>query len=116
MKAAGVSITGAYASDDEAIAFLQDFQPDLVFISSIWPETYCYTLSIPIALGQPFMVFDIGAQAERAATVPWSVRLDPVLINAPNRLSDALLELDVDTLWQTVPAAPVEWTTTGTGA
>lgn len=113
MKAAGVSITGAYASDDEAIAFLQDFQPDLVFISSIWPETYCYTLSIPLALGQPFMVFDIGAQAERAATVPWSVRLDPALINAPNLLSDTLLKLDVDALWQAVPAAPKAATSAG---
>ena len=48
MKAAGVNITGMhYASEDEAIEHLEDIQPDLVFIASVWPETYCYTLSIP---------------------------------------------------------------------
>ena len=99
MKAAGVNVTGAYSSEDEVIEHLKEIQPDLVFISSVWPETYCYTLSIPIALKLPVMVFDLGAQGERAAELPWSVRLDPRLINAPNKLSNDIAELDIDELW-----------------
>ncbi len=102
MKAAGVSITGAYASEEEAIDHLVALQPDLVFIGSVWPETYCYTLSIPLALGLPFVVFDLGAQAERASTVEWSVRLPPELINAPVRLTEEIRRLDVDRLWSQV--------------
>jgi GT2 family glycosyltransferase len=101
MKAAGVAVTGSYSSEEEAIAHLDEIQPDFVFIASIWPETYCYTLSIPLALRLPFIVFDLGAQAERAATVPWSVRLNPDLINAPRRLSDAISSLEVDEIWAT---------------
>ncbi len=99
MKAAGVNVTGAYSSEDEVIEHLKEIQPDLVFIASVWPETYCYTLSIPIALKLPVMVFDLGAQGERAAELPWSVRLDPRLINAPNKLSSDIAELDIDELW-----------------
>jgi AmiR/NasT family two-component response regulator len=102
MEAAGVNVTGAYSSEEEAIAHLNEIQPDLVFIASIWPETYCYTLSIPLALKLPFIVFDLGAQAERAATVPWSVRLNPKLINAPIKLSDVISRLEVDEIWATV--------------
>lgn len=100
MKAAGVEVTGAYSSKEEAIEYLQEIQPDLIFIASVWPETYCYTLSIPLALKVPFMVFDLGAQGERAAEVSWSVRLDPALINAPARISEKILKIDMDALWR----------------
>lgn len=99
MKAAGVNVTGAYLSDGEVFDHLAEIQPDLVIIASVWPETYCFTLSIPLALHLPFLVFDIGAQAERASGLDWSVRLDPGLINAPNKLSDFLTGLDIDQLW-----------------
>jgi hypothetical protein len=99
MEAAGVEVTGAYASEEEAIGHLQRIQPDLVFIGSVWPETFCYTLSIPLALKLPFAVFDLGAQAERAATVGWSVKFDPALINASNQLSDKITDIDLESLW-----------------
>lgn len=99
MKAAGVMVTGAYLSEQEAIERLAEIAPDLVMIASVWPETYCYALSIPLALRLPFAVFDIGAQAERAAKVDWSVRLDPNLINAPNKLSEVLQSLDLKQMW-----------------
>jgi hypothetical protein len=107
MKAAGVNVTGAYASEDEVIEHLKEIQPDLVFIASVWPETYCYTLSIPIALKLPIMVFDLGAQGERAAELPWSVRLDPQLINAPNKLSNVISSLDIDGLWEAISSEMV---------
>lgn len=100
MKGAGVKVTGPYSSESEAINYLLEFEPDLVFISSIWPETYCYTLSIAIALRLPFIVFDLGAQAERARMVNWSEVIDPRLINDIQGLSDFLVTTDVDRLWR----------------
>ena len=40
-------------------------QPDLAFLPSIWPETWCFTLSEAWAAGLYAVVFDLGAQAER---------------------------------------------------
>lgn len=114
MEAAGVTITGAYNSDAEAIDLLLEQQPDLVFISSVWPETYCYTLSFALSLGIPVAVFDIGAQAERAAEVSWSVRLDPRLINAPAKLSGVLMEIDIDRLWKDATSANLRGSTSTT--
>lgn len=99
MVGAGVKVTGVYASEEEVIAHLDDIQPDLVFIASVWPETFCYTLSIPMAIHLPFLVFDLGAQAERTIGLKWSTRIDPSLINAPVKLSDTIMSLDLDRLW-----------------
>ncbi len=40
---------------------------DLVFIPSIWPETFSYTTSEAISMGLPVACFDMGAPAERVA-------------------------------------------------
>lgn len=42
-------------------------QIDLVFIPSIWPETFSYTTSEAISMGLPVACFDIGAPAERVS-------------------------------------------------
>jgi glycosyltransferase involved in cell wall biosynthesis len=39
--------------------------PHAVFLPSVWPETWCYTLSHAIASGLPVAAFDIGAMGER---------------------------------------------------
>ncbi len=38
---------------------------DIIFIPSIWPETFSYTTSEAISMGLPVACFDIGAPAER---------------------------------------------------
>ncbi|MEL6226858.1 MAG: glycosyltransferase, partial [Pseudomonadota bacterium] len=44
-KACGISVTGSY--DNAEVDFLlEKVDPDVIWIPSIWPETYCYTLSI----------------------------------------------------------------------
>ncbi len=45
LEEAGVEVTGKY-QESEALARLNSMTPHLVWIPSIWPETYCYTLSI----------------------------------------------------------------------
>ncbi|HYT89140.1 MAG TPA: hypothetical protein VEL76_10565, partial [Gemmataceae bacterium] len=59
-----VSITGPYR-EEEAFNLLAGLNCHCAFFPSVWPETYCYTLSIAL-LGRLFPVaFDLGAPAER---------------------------------------------------
>ena len=99
MEAAGVRETGLYGSDAAALAEIARLDPDLVLLPSIWPETYCYTLSLVLAAGVPPVVFDLGAQAERLRAIGSGHRLDPALAEDPQRLNDALLTLPVEALW-----------------
>lgn len=39
---------------------------DIIFIPSIWHETFCYTMGESLAMGYPTACFDIGGQAEQA--------------------------------------------------
>ncbi len=63
-RAAGIAVTGPYR-DDRAGAGIDAADPDLILIPSIWPETYCYTLSHALASGRPVAGFDIGAVGTR---------------------------------------------------
>lgn len=101
MAAAGVRETGSYGSDAAALAEIARLDPDLVLLPSIWPETYCYTLSLALAAGVPPVVFDLGAQAERLRAIGSGHRLDPDLAEDPQQLNDALLALPVEALWAT---------------
>ena len=65
LEAGPVFVTGAYRSDDELAGLIAEEQPSLVFLPSIWPETWSYTLSHAWAAGLAVVAFDIGAIAER---------------------------------------------------
>ena len=64
LKTGMVSITGRY-SDIEAPHLLRRERPDVIFLPSVWPETWCYTLDYALAAGLPVVAFDLGAIAER---------------------------------------------------
>lgn len=100
LTAEGVSITGRYKREAEAVRRLQGLQPDLFLIASVWPETFCYTLSFAVHLGIPPVAFDLGAQGERIGQLGWGTLLDPFLINRPRAVNDRLIDLDVDGLWR----------------
>jgi glycosyltransferase involved in cell wall biosynthesis len=57
-------VTGPYEPGDLKRR-LDAFDPDFVFLSSVWPETYSYVLSEVWAAGYPVVAFDFGAPAER---------------------------------------------------
>lgn len=46
---------------------MEKYNADIVFIPSIWPETFSYTTSEAISMGLPIACFDIGAPAGRVA-------------------------------------------------
>ena len=61
----GVHITGSYCSEQKALSLIKVISPDLIYIPSIWPETFCYTLSLALFSQVPVIVNSLGAQATR---------------------------------------------------
>ena len=64
IEAGCVFVTGEYR-EDEAIGLIGAQEADLALLPSIWPETWCFTLSLAWRAGLAVASFDIGAQAER---------------------------------------------------
>ena len=63
-RAAGIEVTGAY-TNDRIQDLIAKTDPHVIWVPSLWPETYCYTLSIALTSGCAVAAFDIGAQAAR---------------------------------------------------
>jgi glycosyltransferase involved in cell wall biosynthesis len=59
-----VRITGRY-EPHEAVALVRRQEAALAWLPSIWPETWCYTLTEAWQAGLDVLAFDIGAPAER---------------------------------------------------
>lgn len=91
MAAAGVGETGRYESPDEAFAHLVAAAPSAILLPSIWPETFCYTLSMALAFGCPPIVFDLGAQADRVRAAGVGLVLPCELIHDIRTLNDRIL-------------------------
>lgn len=64
LRDAGIEITGKY-KESEAEELLKSLNPSLIWLPSVWPETYSYTLSISLTAQCPVAAFDIGAIANR---------------------------------------------------
>ncbi len=62
---------GAYAEAD-LMQHLERIQPDLVWFTALWPETYSYTLSEILLTGLPLVAPDLGAFPERLQGRPLS--------------------------------------------
>ena len=98
LKAAGVEETGRYGDDAEAAALVAAVAPSCILLPSIWPETFCYTLSLAFGLGVPPVVFDLGAQAQRVRDAGFGHVLPPAAVDDPSGLNDRLLALPLATL------------------
>lgn len=94
-----VTLHGRYNGDLDAAQRITALQPDLCLTSSIWPETYVFTLSVALALNLPVAAFDLGAQAERARAYGRAAILGKNLMEDPVGLNDALMAIDLDALW-----------------
>lgn len=89
---AGIEVLGLY-KDAEAVARLGALEPDLVWLASIWPETYSYTLSIALEAACPVIAFDIGAIAARLRRIGREKGLMPLsLSESPEKVSSVILE------------------------
>ena len=85
-----VQITGPYEEHD-AVALIRAQQAQLAWLPSLWPETWCYTLTQAWQASLNVVAFDIGAQAERIRRTGrgWLI---PLGIQ-PSTLNNRLLEL-----------------------
>ncbi|MDI2111998.1 glycosyltransferase [Commensalibacter nepenthis] len=83
-------ITGTY-KEEEAIALVKQQNADMAFFPAIWPETWCYALSIAWRSGLSTAAFDIGAIAQRIKNTQrgWALSL---LMTIPEQ-NDMLLTL-----------------------
>jgi hypothetical protein len=61
-----VFVTGRYA-EDEAVSVMTEQHADIGFIPSIWPETWCYSLTLLWRAGLWPVAFNLGVQAARIA-------------------------------------------------
>ncbi len=85
-----VFITGRYA-DGEAPYLLQREHPDVAWLPSVWPETWCYALDYALAAKLPVLAFDLGAIAERVRSAGAGALV--ALGLKPGAINDRLLEL-----------------------
>ena len=80
-----VKITGPYR-EQHADSLLAEAQCHVALFPALWPETYSYALTVPMAAKLPVMAFRLGAQAERLETydntelLPLSAMNDPAYI------------------------------------
>jgi glycosyltransferase involved in cell wall biosynthesis len=83
-----VFVTGPY-DDGNVVALIRAQHAGLGWLPSVWPETWCFTLSHLWRAGLAVAAFDIGAPAERirATSRGWLMPLGL----SPAAVNDALL-------------------------
>lgn len=90
----GVTVTGKYLETESHLQ-LSTLGPDLVWLPSLWPETYSYTLSIALSAGFPVSAFDIGAIAERLKKTRQDHYLLPLeMANNPIEINERFIEFN----------------------
>lgn len=77
-----MTITGAYPPG-EVLARIADAAPDLIWLPSVWPETFCYTLTEAVAAGVMPVVADLGAQADRLRSIGWGQIMPQAMMTDP---------------------------------
>lgn len=87
-------VTGPY-DEGEVDSLLGREQCNVAFFPSVWPETWCYSLTHAVSWGLPVLSYDHGALAERLRTYS-AAELVPLSASA-GRLNDTLIRLASDT-------------------
>ncbi|UVF18353.1 glycosyltransferase [Microvirga terrae] len=82
-----VTITGRY-DESELQNVLDEQAPDIVWLPSVLPETFSYTLSAALEAGIFPVVFDLGAPAERLRALRWGgIMPTEYMLSVPDILS-----------------------------
>ena len=92
LRELGVSISGAYR-DDELVSRIVEAGFDIAWFASVWPETYCYTLSAALRAGAFPVAFDIGAIAGRLRSMRWGHLMPIEAFFDPKRVVNELAGL-----------------------
>ncbi|MGR8936054.1 MAG: glycosyltransferase [Gammaproteobacteria bacterium] len=87
----GVEVTGRYF-EEYAAEGLAALKPHAVWLPSVWPETYSYTLSIALRGHLPVYAFRIGAIASRLKAIHAGQGLMPLeWMKKPQKINDFFL-------------------------
>ena len=71
------TITGKYTREQlPSLMYLYDI--DIIFISSVWPETFSYTTQEAIKMHMPVASFNLGAPAERISNYDKGLIIDKI--------------------------------------
>ena len=87
---AGIFVTGPYR-EGEVPQLIEALKPDIAFLPSIWPETWCFALGEAWQAGLRAVVFGLGAQGERMQATGRGIVLPLGL--PPQRINDMLTML-----------------------
>lgn len=68
---AALTVHGAY-DDEDLSGLLEWLNPDLIWFTAQWPETYSYTLSAALQSNRPLVVPELGAFSHRIAGHLWA--------------------------------------------
>jgi glycosyltransferase involved in cell wall biosynthesis len=90
MATGRVFVTGPFA-EGEAEALIRSHRNDVALLPSIWPETWCFTLTEAWRAGLAVVAFDIGTPAERIRRTGGGTLLP--LGATPKSVNNALLAL-----------------------
>lgn len=85
-----VTVKGAYV-EGAVGSMLKEHRCHLSFFSSVWPETWSYTLSEALDAGLFPVAFDLGAIAQRIRHIGWGYCLPMSAMTNPAVVNDALL-------------------------
>jgi glycosyltransferase involved in cell wall biosynthesis len=72
-----IKITGKY-NPEELPDIMEKNRIDIVYIPSVWPETFSYTTSEAMSMGLPVACFNIGAPAERVKNYEKGLVIDEI--------------------------------------
>ena len=89
-----VYLHGQY-KEGEIFSLLAAKPCHFAFFPSVWPETYCYTLSIAFQAKLYPVTFDLGAPADRIRAAGWGSVLPITLMDDAEKLNDALMSVVV---------------------
>jgi O-antigen biosynthesis protein len=92
LREANVAITGKYL-DAEAADTLSSLHPHIVWLPSVWPETYSFTLSLALLARTPIAAFDIGAISARLRRLGRCELIMPLTwVKRPRRINAEFLK------------------------
>lgn len=72
-----ITVHGKYKAN-KLPKLMEKYQADIVFIPSIWPETFSYTTSEAMSMGLPVACFDMGAPAGRVSAYEYGLVLNEI--------------------------------------
>lgn len=82
-----IIVHGQYKREDLP-ELMVEYDVDIIFIASIWPETFSYTTEEAMLMGMPIACFDIGAPAERVEKYEKGLVIDDM--NAEKALEEII--------------------------